>query len=159
MNKTKKYLILTAIIFSFVDLGWQIYSVVKYFMRAPEVREPVFYVVLDFITIAMYIAVAVLLILSIWKNGVLFRKRYGLYMTALVLSIIIDLLSITTILLISTMFISDWVWEKPKKAEGETIIEIVKESDREAKIAELRKMRENGEISEEEFQEKLIELL
>ena len=159
MNKTKKNLIIVAIIFSFVDLGWQIYNIVRYFMTAPAVREPVFYVILDFLTIAMYIAVAVLLILSIWKNGVLFRKRYGLYMTALVLSIIIYLLSITTIMLIATMFISDWVWEKPKEEKNETIIEIVKESDRENKIAELRKKRDNGEITEEEFQEKLIELL
>lgn len=80
-------------------------------------------------------------------------------MTALVLSLIIDLLSITTILLVITMFISDWVWEKPKDTSGETIIEIVKETDREEKIAKLREMRDSGQITEEEFQEQLIDLI
>ena len=157
MNKTKKYLIIAAIIFSFVDVAWQIYSVVRYFLTDPSVRNPVFYVVLDFITIAQSLAVAVLLILAIWKNGKLFRQRYGLYMTALVLSIIINLFSISSILLIVSMFISDWVWVKPTD-QKEVIIDITPER-KEDKIAKLRKMRDEGQISEEEFQEKLLDLL
>ena len=68
-----------------------------------------------FIEIACNIAVVVLLTMAIWKNGTLFRQRYGMYMTAIVISIIINLLSVSTILLIITMFISDWVWVKPDK--------------------------------------------
>jgi len=156
MNKTKKYLIITAIIFSFFDIGWQIFDIVSFFLTRPQDRFPVFYLVLNFITIVECAAVITLLILAIWKNGALFRQRYGLYMTALVMSIIINLFSVSTILLVITMFISDWVWVKPEK-EKETIIEVV--PNKEEKIAELRKMRENGEISEEEFQERLLELL
>lgn len=159
MNKTKKYLIIVAIIFSFVDIGWQIYDIVKYFTSQSHLRNPVFYVVLDFITIAQCLAVAVLLIMAIWKNGKPFRQRYGLYMTALVISIIINLLSVTSILLIITMLISDWVWEKPSEKSNETIIEVVPEKTKEEKIAILRQKRDDGEISEEEFQEKLLELL
>lgn len=154
MNKTKKYLIITAIIFSFVDIGWQIYNIVQYFSTAVQHRSPVFYVILDFLTIATSIAVGVLLILSIWKNGTLFRYRYGYYMTALMLSIVINLFSVTSILLIITMFISDWVWEKPKE---EKVVE-VKQS-REEKIANLRLQLEKGEITQEEFDQKLLEIL
>lgn len=159
MNKTKKILILIAIIFSFVDIGWQIYNIVDFFMTASALRAPVFYVVLNFITIFAHVAVAVLLIMAIWKNGELFRSRYGLYMSALVLSIIIDLLSITTILLVITMFISDWTWEKPKGEPDETIIEIINENDKEAKIARLRQLRASGQITEEEFQKQLFDLI
>lgn len=157
MNNTKKYLIIAAIVFSFIDAGWQIYSVVRYFLTDPIIRNPVFYVVLDFITIVQSLSVAVLLILAIWKNGKLFRQRYGLYMTALMLSIIINLFSISSILLIVSMFISDWVWVKPTD-QKEVIIDITPER-KEDKIAKLRKMRDNGQITEDEFQEKLIELL
>ncbi len=154
MNKTKKYLIITAIIFSFVDIGWQIYNIVQYFLTAPQHRSPVFYVILDFLTIATSIAVGVLLILAIWKNGTLFRYRYGYYMTALMLSIVINLFSVTSILLIITMFISDWVWEKPKE---EKVVEI--KQSREEKIANLRLQLEKGEITQEEFDQKLLEIL
>ncbi|MBO5021930.1 MAG: hypothetical protein J6C53_00415 [Clostridia bacterium] len=157
MNKTKKYLIITAIIFSFVDIGWQIYNIVQYFLTAPQHRSPVFYVILDFLTIATSLAVAVLLILAIWKNGTLFRYRYGYYMTALMLSIVINLFSVTSILLIITMFISDWVWEKPKEEKEEKVVE-VKQS-REEKIANLRLQLEKGEITQEEFDQKLLEIL
>lgn len=159
MNKTKKYLIIFAIIFSFVDIAWQIYDIVRFFMTKPELRSPVFYVVLNFITIAQCITVAVLLILAIWKNGTLFKQRYGYYMTALMLSIIINLFSISSILLVVTMFISDWVWVKQTPRPEETVIEVKKEVIREGRIAELRKKRDAGEITEEEFQEQLLELL
>lgn len=158
MNKAKKILIIIAIIFSFLNVGGEIYDVVSYFMLAPHLRQPVFYVILDFITIAECLAVAILLIIAIWKNGSLFRQRYRYYMTAIMISIIINLFSVTTILLIATMFISDWVWIKPV-AEKETVIDIVPEKSKEDKIAQLKAMKEKGEITEEEFQKQLIDLL
>ena len=159
MNKIKKYLIIFAIIFSFVDIGWQIYDIVRFFNTASQHRSPVFYVVLNFITIIQALAVAVLLILAIWQNGKLFTKRYGYYMTALVLSIIINLFSISSILLIISMFISDWVWVKPVQQQDDKVVEVKREVIREERIAQLRKKRDNGEITEEEFQEQLLNLL
>jgi uncharacterized membrane protein len=157
MNKTKKYLIITAIIFSFFDVGWQIYNIVQYFSTSVQHRSPVFYVILDFLTIATSLVVGVLLILAIWKNGTLFRYRYGYYMTALMLSIVINLFSVTSILLIITMFISDWVWEKPAQGKEEKVVEI--KQSREEKIATLRLQLEKGEITQEEFDQKLLEIL
>ncbi len=157
MNKAKKYLIIVAIIFSFVDIGWQIYNIVTYFSTALHHRNPVFYVILDFLTIVASLAVAILLILAIWKNGSLFRYRYGYYMTALMLSIVLNLFSVTSVLLIITMFISDMVWERPAKEKEEKVIDIT--LSREEKIAQLRLQKEKGEITEEEFQKKLLEIL
>lgn len=161
MNSTKKYLIIAAIITSILSIAYDIYNIVSWFLLEPSLRSSTFYVVFSFLEIVASIAVVVLLILAIWKNGILFRKRYGYYMTALVLSIIFNLFSITSILLIITMFISDWVWIKPEKnEENKTVnnVEIIDKS-REEKIAQLRKQKENGEITEEEFQKELLKLL
>ena len=161
MNNTKKWLIIVAIFFNFVSSGWNIYSIVHWFMLDPSIRSSVFYLIFDFITVACCIAVAVLLIMAIWKNGTLFRQRYGYYITALVISIIVNLLSVSSILLIITMFMSDWVWIKPEKEKKVDVgdnVEVITKS-RDEKIAELRKLKEEGKITEQEFQEELLKLL
>ena len=162
MNSTKKYLIIAAIVTSILGIAYDIYDIVMWFLAEPAYRSSTFYVVFAFLEIAASIAVVVLLILAIWKNGVLFRQRYGYYMTALVLSIIFNLFSVTSVLLIITMFISDWVWIIPEKDKTTTKVgdnvEVINET-KEEKIARLRKMKEDGVISEEEFQQELLKLL
>lgn len=161
MNTTKKWLIIVAIIFNFIEIAWDIFAIVNWFKLDPNQRSSVFYVVFDFITIACCIAVAVLLIMAIWRNGKLFRQRYGYYMTALVLSIIVNLLSVSSILLIVTMFISDWVWVKPDKEKTVKVgdnVEVINET-KEEKIARLKKLKEEGKISEQEYNEELMKLL
>ena len=161
MNSTKKWLIITAILFNFVSIGWDIYRIVLWFMAEPQHRSSVFYLVYDFITIACCIAVIVLLSMAIWRNGKLFRSRYGYYMTALVISIIVNLLSISSVLLIISMFVSDWVWITPKKDDSKVEIDekTVVIKNKEEEIARLRKLKDEGKISEEEFQERLMKLL
>ncbi len=158
MNKTKKILIIFAIFFSFLDMAWAIYDIVSYFKLEPQYRDPVFYLIYTFIELFASLAVVVLLTLSIWKNGKLFRQRYGMYMSALVISIILNLFSIASILLIITMFVSDWVWIKPEKTADEKIVE-VKPEDKESKISCLREKHDKGEISDEEYREELTKLL
>ena len=157
MNKTKFWLILAAIILSFASIAWDIYDIVIFFMTAPQHRVSTFYLVYYFIEIAALIAVAVLLTISIWNKGKYFRARYRYYMTALVLSIITSLFSLTSILLIISMFISDWVWSKEDKVDNQKVVNI--SDTREEKIAKLRRKRENGEITEEEFQQEIMKLL
>ena len=161
MNKTKKILIIFSIIFNFLSIGLQIYNIVMWFMAKPQNRTPVFYLIFDFITIVALVAVAVLLIMAIWKNGTLFRSRYGYYMTALVISVIMNLFSLATLFLIITMFISDWEWIKPEKEKtvnvGDNVDVIVKT--KEQKISELREKKEKGEITEEQFQEEIMKML
>ena len=161
MNNKKKYLIILSIIFTLASIAYNIYGIVIWFMTASDNRRALFYLIFDFISIASLIAVVVLLILAIWGNGKYFRQRYGYYMTALVLSIIMDTLSVGTILLIITMFISDWEWIKPDKDDKVIIddkTQVITKS-REEKIKELKEMKARGEISEEEFQTRLMDLL
>jgi len=161
MNKTKFWLILAAIILSFSTITWDIYDIVIFFLTEPQNRAPVFYMVYYFIEIVALLAVAVLLSISIWNKGKHFRARYRHYMTALVISIIISFFSLTSILLIISMFVSDWVWEKPeKRVESEGGSKVINIADtREEKIAKLRRKRDNGEITEEQFQEEIMKLL
>lgn len=165
MNNTKKILLILAIVFSFGDVAWSIYDIVSYFQTDVTVRAAIFYLIFTFISLAASIAIIVLLTMAIWNNGKYFRSRYGLYMAALTISIILNLFSITSVFLIVSIFISDWVWIKPEKEvkEDGVIIEYVKKEDKtdtkEEKIASLRKRHEKGEISDEEFQEELTKLL
>ena len=161
MNKTKKILIIFAILFNFASIGWQTYQTVMWFLAEPQNRSAVFYVVFNIITIVALIAIATLLIMSIWGNGKFFRSRYGYYMTALVLSIIMNLFAVSTILLIITMFISDWEWITPKQEKTTNVggnVEII-EKTKEQQIADLRLRKEKGEITEEEFKAELMKLL
>lgn len=158
MNKTKKTLIILSIIFALGDIAWAIYDIVEYFKLDVKNRSVVIYLVFNFIDIALSITVMTLLTIVIWNNGKYFRARYGMYMTALMLSIFMNLFSISTILLISTMFCSDWVWVKEKKEKIDETTEVINES-REEKIARLRAKKERGEISEEEFQKEIVDLL
>ena len=156
MNKTKKYLIISAIVFSFLSLALDIYDIVLYF-KSYKATAPVFYVVFDFFSLFACLAVAVLLTIAIWGNGKYFRQRYSLYMSALIISIIINLLSISSILLVISMFVSDWVWIKEDKDKN--VIIMPQENSKEEKIAALRAKRDRGEITNEEFQEELTKLL
>ena len=157
MNKTKFWLILTAIILSFSSIAWDIYDIVMFFLTDHQKRVSTFYLVYYFIEIFALLTVAVLLTISIWNKGKHFRARYRYYMTALVLSIIISLFSVSSILLIISMFVSDWVWTKEDKLNDDKVVNI--SDTREEKIAKLRRKRDNGEISEEEFQQEIIKLL
>ena len=82
-------------------------------------------------------------------------------MIALFISIIMNLFSLATIFLVSSMFVSDWVWVKPDKDDKVVFddkVEVITKT-KEQKIQELRERKEKGEITEEQFQEELIKLL
>ena len=163
MNQTKKILIILAIIFSLGSVALDIYEIVAFFGMAYANRPAVFYLVFHFLELFASLSVAVLLIVAIWGNGKYFRQRYALYMTALIISIIINLFTVSTIFLIISMFISDIVWIKPEKDrvssknEGEVVV--ITPDDKEKRIASLRRQLESGEITYEKFQEELTKLL
>lgn len=157
MNNTKKILIIIAAVLALGDLAWKLYYVVTFFMTPQENRVSLFYAIFEIIDIVAIIAEIVLLTLSVWGNGKYFQSRYGLYVTAFMLSLIFNLLSISTVLLIASMFTSNMVWlqEREEVAPGVEVIEETKEE----KIVRLRKKRDEGQISQEEFEKEMAELL
>ena len=161
MNNTKKTLIILAIICNFASIGYGIYGIVSYFQAEPALRSGVAYLVFDFIDIFAVIAINVLLIICISNGGKLFRARYSYYMSAIILSIIMNTISLGTLFLVCTMFVSDWEWVKTEiddKVVVDDKTEVITKT-KEQKIAQLREKRANGQISEEEFQRELLKLL
>lgn len=155
MNNTKRALIITAIILNILNIGLNIYLIVSYFMLPSIEREPLFYTIFDILQIVAFMISTGFLIYSIAGGGKYFQKRYGFYMTSVMIGLILNLFSASTIILIITMFISDMVWIKPEedKSASET------KSDKERKIEELRRLKEEGKITEKEFEDELIKLL
>jgi signal transduction histidine kinase len=160
MNNTKKALIITAIVLNFLSVGLEIFYVVRYFMLPQNERVAIFYAVFDILQIVAYLICNGLLIYSIARNGAFFRSRYGYYMTAVVLAMILNLFSVSSILLIVTLFLSDIVWVKPDKEEKTIVVEEEKSvKNKEKEIERLRKLKEEGKITELEYQEELMKLL
>lgn len=158
MNNTKKILVILSIILALGDLAWKIYYVVNYFMLAPQNRPILFYAVFEIIDIVAIIAEITLLSIAMLGNGKYFQQRYGLYVTAFMLSVVFNLLSISTILLIASMFTSNMVWIKEEREEVAPGVEVIEET-KEEKIQRLRKQRDEGKITQEEFEKEIAELL
>ena len=76
-------------------------------------------------------------------------------MTSVMIGLILNLFSASTIILIITMFISDMVWIKPEEDKSASEMK----SDKEKKIEHPRKLKEEGKISEKEFEDELMKLL
>lgn len=159
MNSTKKALIITAIILNFLSVALEIYFVVRNFLLPAHERVAIFYVVFDILQAVAYLICNGLLIYSIANNGAFFRVRYGFYMTAIVISMILNLFSVATILLIITLFLSDIVWVKPEKEKTTVVDEGGSIKNKEKEIERLRKLKEEGKITELEYQEELMKLL
>lgn len=155
MNNTKRALIITAIILNILNIGLNIYLIVSYFMLPSIEREPLFYTIFDILQIVAFMISTGFLIYSIAGGGKYFQKRYGFYMTSVMIGLILNIFSASTIILIISMFISDIKWIK--EIGDPTLVET--KSDKERKIEELRRLKEEGKISDKEFEDELMKLL
>ena len=103
MNNTKRALIITAIILNILNIGLNIYLIVSYFMLPSIEREPLFYTIFDILQIVAFMISTGFLIYSIAGGGKYFQKRYGFYMTSVMIGLILNLFSASTIILIITL--------------------------------------------------------
>lgn len=166
MNNTKKWLLIVATIFMIAGIGYDIFYVVTYFMYPSQSMFGLFNVIFVIITIVFMITATVLLIYTLWGNGKHFKERYRYFITSLIISICLNLLSVSTILMIISIYFNDSVFVFPDKQktqnQDKNVVDVSPEttpSEKEMKIQALRKMKEEGKISEEQFQEELMKLL
>ena len=157
MNNTKKILIILAIVFAFGDIAWKTYYVVNYFMKPVEDRVALFYAVFEMIDIVAVIVEIVLLSMAIWANGKYFNSRYGRYVAACMLAFVTNTLSVSTVLLVISLFMPNIVWVRENEAVAPGV-EIINET-KEEKIMKLRKQKEEGKITQEEFEKEIADLL
>lgn len=168
MNKTKRILIICAIVLNFLYAAMDIYFIVRYFMAAGLDGPTLFFLIYDFFGVAGYLVNSGLLWYAIAHKGQLFRQRNNFYMAAVIISVLINLFSVSTILLIITLFLSDWVWVKPQDDDyfsGKDVnapnqeTKSMSDAEKTKKIAKLRELKESGKISESEFKDELMKLL
>lgn len=171
MNKTKRTLIIVVIVLNLLSIALNAYlmamSIIA-LVKTPYEALLWFNVIYTGLGIIAYIASVGLLWYSIAHDGNFFRQRSNYYMTAVILTLILDTFSIPSILLLITLFMTDMVWVKPiddvyfKKTETKDVPKQEKtmsDKDRERKIAELRELKNQGLITDEEFNEQLFKLL
>ena len=162
MNKTKKILLIISTIFLFIGIAYDIFYIVSYFQTPVIDRPAIFYLIYEFINLGFMIAVAVMMIYILWGNGKYFRERYRYFVTSLIISICLNLFSVSTILMIISIYFNDSIFIFNKENKDKNVVDITPEnnlSEKEQKIQVLRKMREEGKISEEQFQQELMKLL
>lgn len=166
MNNTKKWLLIFATIFMLAGIGYDIFYVVTFFQTPAAYRPALFYVIYEIIAIVFLLTATILLIYTLWGNGKHFRERYRYFVTSLIISICLNLFSVSTILMIFSIYFNDSVFvfpdKKQAKPQDKNVVDVSPEgtpSEKEMKIQALRKMKEEGKISEQEFQEELLKLL
>lgn len=165
MNTTKKWLLIISTIFMLAGIGYDIFYVVTFFMTPASIRPALFYVIYEIIAIVFLLTAVILLIYTLWGNGKHFRERYRYFVTSLIISICLNLFSVSTILMIISIYFNDSVFvfpDRQAKPQDKNVVDVSPEgtpSEKEMKIQALRKMKEEGKISEQEFQEELLKLL
>ncbi len=166
MNKSKRLLLIAVIVLNFINAASNIGFAIYRLVLGDIMGYSLFSVIYDFISAAAFLTSAGLLIYAIAGKGEFFRARSAYYYAAITITLCLGLVSIPSILLIVTLFMSDMIWVKPHDdvyfGHSENIEQQPKgmsDKEKERKIAELRKLKENGIITDEEFKEKLMELL
>ena len=184
MNKTKRNLILAAGIVGLVVATLEILSSSMMYIFADEINlwfQKTFeadYAIVDSTISFTYTLItslipyigsvvgSIFLIYSVREKGKYFRTSRGLYLAGVIISIICgDFIS--WLLLLISMFISDVVVinsasEVRRQEQEERKEEKLKEQayeEKKRKIEDLKQLRDNGVLTEEEYKEKLFEIL
>ncbi len=165
MNNTKRGLLIAVIVLNFLNAALDVYFIVRAFLKGVYSQGAIASLIFDFLGVVGLLVSAGLLIYSISNGGRFFRERNTYYMSAVIISFCTSIFTLSSILLLITLFISDIVWVKPiddvyfgeeeKKPESKEM----KAEEKERKIKELRDLRDKGIITEEEFRESLMKLL
>ncbi len=169
MNNTKRALIICAIVTCFLSAATNLFFLIRGVVLNWEVgfsSYEIFSIVYEALRMAALLVSAGLLIYSISNKGQLFNSRRSYYMAGVIICVCISLFSVPSILLVISLFQSDMVWVKPvddvyfgEEKKEEKPEKELSDKERERKIANLRKLRDNGDITEEEFKEELLKLL
>lgn len=159
MNNTKRVLIIIAIIFNFISACLDIWFVTDLFLYYQLNQWAIVNIIYYFISIFASFAGAGCLIYAIANKGQFFRQRHGYFVTAVIISVCTSFFSVSTVLLLIASWIPDIVWVRPQDDVYFQSEKPKEDTSKEEKIARLRKLRDDGLITEEEFKEELFKLL
>ena len=167
MNKTKRNLILSAAIINLINMVANLIIAIIYLVN-PELYADlgVYLVVISyysiyfvFVEVVAGIIGSICLMYAVRKGGKYFRRSQSYYITGLII-IILAGGWIPWILLLISMFIPDIIIiNSPSEVRREERAEESANNDKKRKVEELRKLRDEGIITEEEFNKQLMDLL
>ena len=168
MNKRKRNLILSAAIINLINMIANLVIVILYLVD-PEYYANIlgtylyiisyYSIYFIFIEVVAGIVGSILLIYSVRSKGKYFRVSQKYYIAGLII-IILAGGWIPWILLLISMFIPDIIIiNSPSEVRREERAEESANNDKKRKVEELRKLRDEGIITEEEFNKQLMDLL
>ena len=168
MNKTKQNLIIASAIVNLLGcvanlivailMATQSEKVLQ-FLQEYYIYSPSYNLVFNIITFTAGLVGSILLFYCVRQKGRYFRTSYGSYIAGFVIVVICGGF-LAWILLFISMFIADIVIiNHPNDIKREEKLEEKAYEDKKRKIEELKKMRDDGIISEEEYKQKLFDLL
>lgn len=167
MNKTKRNLILSAAIINLINMVVNLVLAII-FLVDPELYANIgMYLVLIsyysiyfvFVEVVAGMIASILLIYSVRKKGKYFRSSQKYYIAGLIIVIFAGGW-IPWILLFISMFIPDIIIiNSASEIRQEERAEDRASAEKRRKVEELRKLKEDGVITEEEFNKRLMDLL
>lgn len=167
MNKTKRNLILSAAIINLINMVVNLVLAII-FLVDPELYANIgMYLVLIsyysiyfvFVEVVAGIIASILLIYSVRKKGKYFRSSQKYYIAGLIIVVFAGGW-IPWILLFISMFIPDIIIiNSASEIRQEERAEDRASAEKRRKVEELRKLKEDGVITEEEFNKRLMDLL
>ena len=171
MNRTKRILIMIAAILNLVSVAFNVVMIILLYTNYSLVEEyENFYYLLTYSTSWIYtvfstlvsVAGSIMLLYAIRDKGKYFRASYTIYYIGTII-VIFTSGYIPWILLLVAMFIPDVVINNNiyeiRQEQKEFRAENQAYEEKKQKIEELKKLRDEGTITEEEYKKKLFELL
>ena len=175
MNRTKRNLIIAAAIVNFITAIVNLVSCIVAIVK-PEflTKYQDYYYIFGYSTSIVYVVISfvavtigsILLLYSVRSKGKYFRNSYGIYIAGFVMVIFFGG-SVAWLLLFISAFVPDIVVindktelrHEAKQEQKEEVLRDKAYEEKQAKIEEIKRLRDSGAITEEEYKNKLFDLL
>lgn len=172
MNKTRRNLIIAVIVLNLISVVSGVFTIIGSVfwiesmyaelgiaLTMPELQslriQNYIYASLD---ILLYLAAAICLILHLKYHDSNYKLSEKLFYAGFIINLVAGILSIENLLLLIAYFKYSDIQVIREEREDEVVIEESEDSIK-RKIEKLRKLKEDGTISEEEFKDEILKLL
>ncbi|MGN1201049.1 MAG: SHOCT domain-containing protein [Candidatus Caccovivens sp.] len=168
MNKTKRGLILVSAIVNLITITLSLILSILLIVNAEAMQEYLAYyyfvslspdIVYAIISFVIGLVGSILLIYSVRQKGKYFRTSQGVFVAGFIIIILFGGF-LSWLLLFVSLFVPDIiVMNNAREVKKEEKMEEREYEDKKKQIEDLKRMRDNGLISEEEYKQKLFEIL
>lgn len=175
MNKTKRNLILAAAIINLIGIAANLILTILLLVYKSAIEKYLEYMVLinvsgnlvwEILTFVAGLVGSILLLYSVREKGKYYRNSQGIFIAGFIIVCICGSF-VSWILLFISLFVSDVIIINSKSDIRNEMREEQKQQERQEQIYEdkkkqiedLKRLREAGMISEEEYKQKLFEIL